>query len=85
MLEKPCDPAAMIAYLRDQLEGEGRLSLVPWESLRQRCGSPRVLNVALLGRAIAGGLLPFSREEMLAVLKERLPPKYLDMNLRALG
>jgi indolepyruvate ferredoxin oxidoreductase beta subunit len=84
MLGKPYDPAAMVAYLRDRLEGEGRLALVSWESLWQYCGSPRVLNVALLGRAIAGGLLPFSREEILAVLRERLPPKYLDMNIRAL-
>ncbi|MDR2185692.1 MAG: indolepyruvate oxidoreductase subunit beta [Treponema sp.] len=85
MLGKPYDPAVMVDYLRDRLEGEGRLSLVPWESLRQYCDSPRVLNVALLGWAIAGGLLPFSREEILAVLRERLPPKYLDMNIRALG
>jgi indolepyruvate ferredoxin oxidoreductase beta subunit len=85
MLGKPYDPAVMIGCLRDRLEGEGRLSLVSWESLRQHCDSPRVLNVALLGRAIAGGILPFSREEILAVLRERLPPKYLDMNIRALG
>jgi indolepyruvate ferredoxin oxidoreductase beta subunit len=83
MLGKPYDPAAMIGYLRDRLEGE-RLSLVSWEYLRQYCASPRVLNVALLGWALAGGLLPFSREEILAVLRDRLPPRYLDMNIRAL-
>jgi indolepyruvate ferredoxin oxidoreductase beta subunit len=84
MLGKPYDPGVMIGYLRNRLEGE-RLSLVSWEYLRQYCDSPRVLNVALLGWAIAGGILPFSREEILAVLRERLPPRYLDMNIRALG
>jgi indolepyruvate ferredoxin oxidoreductase beta subunit len=83
MLGKAYDPAVMVAYLRGRLEGE-RLSVVSWESLGRYCGSPRVLNVALLGRALAGGLLPFSLEEILAVLRERLPPKYLDMNIRAL-
>jgi indolepyruvate ferredoxin oxidoreductase beta subunit len=83
MLGKAYDPAAMLDYLRNRLEGE-RLSVVSWESLQRYCDSPRVLNVALLGRALAGGLLPFSREEILAVLRERLPSKYLDMNIRAL-
>jgi indolepyruvate ferredoxin oxidoreductase beta subunit len=91
MLGKAYDPAAMIGYLRDRLEGENRiegderLSVASWESLRQYCDSPRVLNVALLGLAIGWGLLPFSREEIREVLRERLPPKYLDMNIRALG
>jgi indolepyruvate ferredoxin oxidoreductase beta subunit len=84
MLGKAYDPAAMVAYLRGRLEGE-RLSVISRESLDRYCGSPRVLNVALLGRALAGGFLPFSREEVLAVLRERLPPQYLDMNIRALG
>jgi indolepyruvate ferredoxin oxidoreductase beta subunit len=83
MLGKAYDPPVMVEYLRNRLEGE-RLSVVSWESLRRYCDSPRVLNVALLGRALAGGLLPFSQEEILAVLRERLPPKYLDMNIRAL-
>jgi indolepyruvate ferredoxin oxidoreductase beta subunit len=77
------DPAAMIAYLQTRL-GE-RLTVVSWEQLIEHCGNPRVANVALLGKAIAGGLLPFSTEEIIAVLKRRIPAKYLEMNIRALG
>jgi Pyruvate/2-oxoacid:ferredoxin oxidoreductase gamma subunit len=41
--------------------------------------------VALLGKAIAGGLLPFSVEEIIEVLKKRISAKYLEMNIRALN
>jgi indolepyruvate ferredoxin oxidoreductase beta subunit len=84
ILGSPYDPAGMIDYLRERLEG-GRLSVVSWESLQRYCDSPRVVNVALLGLAIDRGLLPFTREEILAALRERLSPKYLDMNIRALN
>jgi Pyruvate/2-oxoacid:ferredoxin oxidoreductase gamma subunit len=40
--------------------------------------------VALLGAAVAKKLLPFDVEELTAVLKLRIPPAYLDMNIRAL-
>jgi indolepyruvate ferredoxin oxidoreductase beta subunit len=77
------DPAAMLAHLQAHL-GE-RLTVVSWELLIERCGNSRVANVALLGKAIAQGLLPFSTEEIIAVLKRRIPAKYLEMNIRALG
>jgi indolepyruvate ferredoxin oxidoreductase beta subunit len=77
------DPAAMIVYLKACL-GE-RLTVVSWERLIEGCGNPRVANVALLGRAIAKGLLPFSTEEIVEVLKTRIPAKYLEMNIRALN
>ncbi|MDR3147335.1 MAG: indolepyruvate oxidoreductase subunit beta [Treponema sp.] len=76
------DPAAIIAHLQNLLAG--RLTIVPWDDLLKRCGSPRVSNVALLGAAIARGFLPFSVDEISAVLKTRIPPRYLDMNLTAL-
>lgn len=80
---RACDPAAIIARL-DRLLAE-RLTVVPWEELLKRCGSPRVSNVALLGAAIARGFLPFSIDEAAAVLKTRIPPRYLDMNIKALS
>jgi indolepyruvate ferredoxin oxidoreductase beta subunit len=77
------DPAAMISYLRTRLAE--RLVVVSWERFIKECGNPRVANVALLGTAIARGLLPFSTGEIIEVLKTRLPPQYLEMNIRALN
>jgi indolepyruvate ferredoxin oxidoreductase beta subunit len=76
------DPAGMISYLQTRL-GE-RLTVVSWEHLIKECGNPRVANVALLGRAIVKGLLPFSAAEIIEVLKKRIPAKYLEMNIAAL-
>ncbi|MDR0731990.1 MAG: indolepyruvate oxidoreductase subunit beta [Treponema sp.] len=72
----------IIAHLKNVLSE--RFTVISWESLLKRCGSPRVSNVALLGAAIGKGFLPFSVDEAAAVLKMRIPPQYLDMNLKAL-
>jgi indolepyruvate ferredoxin oxidoreductase beta subunit len=48
-----------------------------------QCGSARVVNVALLGTALAKNYFPFTRDDMLEALKNRLPSKYLEINLRA--
>jgi Pyruvate/2-oxoacid:ferredoxin oxidoreductase gamma subunit len=38
----------------------------------------------LLGKAIGKGLLPFTIDEIIEVLKTRIPPAYLEMNIKAL-
>jgi indolepyruvate ferredoxin oxidoreductase beta subunit len=75
------DPSAMTAYLRQNL-GD-RLSLIDGEDLIRRCGNARVINTALLGAAIKLGLLPFTAAEIAEVIKTRLPPKFVEMNLTA--
>jgi indolepyruvate ferredoxin oxidoreductase beta subunit len=88
--DRPWDPRAMIAYLETlagTVGGETSnepLTVINGDSLIKRCGSAKVINVALLGAALTKGLLPFNAEEIAAVLRERLPPKYLEMNLKAL-
>ena len=76
------DSKGIIARLQNALSG--RLTVIPWEELVKRCGSPRVSNVAILGAAIGRGFLPLSVDEAAAALKTRIPPQYLDMNLKAL-
>lgn len=80
--ETACDSKGIIARLQNILSE--RLTVISWEALVKRCGSPRVSNVALLGAAIGRGLLPFSVDEAAAALTTRIPPRYLDMNLKAL-
>lgn len=42
------------------------------------------MNVALLGAAIASGLIGISLEEMEAAIEKRVPEKFKDMNMKAL-
>jgi indolepyruvate ferredoxin oxidoreductase beta subunit len=81
------DPRRMSAYLAARLgvEGEGRrLFLIDGDELLRRCGSPRVLNTALLGAALKLGFFPFAAEDALRVLSRRVPERYLELNRRAL-
>jgi indolepyruvate ferredoxin oxidoreductase beta subunit len=71
----------MTAYLRQSL-GD-RLSLIDGEGLIRRCGNARVINTALLGAAVKLGLLPFTAADLAEVIKTRLPPQFVAMNLAA--
>ncbi len=75
------DPEAMRAFLRETL-GE-RLSLVPAEEALEELGSPKVLNLVLLGCASASGGLGLSEESLEAAIRENVPPKFLELNLKA--
>jgi len=81
----PYSPEAMIAHLEAHFaRSGGGLTVVETEPLIAQHGT-RALNVALLGIAIKRGLLPFTLEEAEAALKEKIPPRHLEMNLAALG
>jgi indolepyruvate ferredoxin oxidoreductase beta subunit len=81
------DPAEMIAFLKSALSPDGgeRLTIVNGEELIQKCGSPKVINTALLGIALTKNYFPFTKDDMLPVIKERIPERFLELNLRALG
>ena len=50
----------------------------------EACGSPKVLNVALLGALADRGAMGLTKEDILAALALRLKPKLLAMNEKAL-
>jgi indolepyruvate ferredoxin oxidoreductase beta subunit len=88
------NPAEMTAFLKTEFArsredkaadaaGAERLFVFSGEELIRKCGTSKVINTALLGIGTAKKLLPFGPGDILAVLKERLPPKYLDLNIRA--
>jgi indolepyruvate ferredoxin oxidoreductase beta subunit len=89
-LDRVLRPAGGAAYdprrLRDSLAAKagGGLRVIGSRDLAARCGSQRVINVALLGAALAEKLFPFDAADVRKALAERLPPAYLEMNLRAL-
>ncbi len=73
---------AMTAYLREQVRG---LCVVDGERACRRLGSPKVLNILLLGAAVESGALGFTEDELREVIKERLPEKFHEINFRALS
>ena len=59
------------------------LEIIDTTKLVSTCGSPRVLNTALLGAAAGKKLLPLAKDEIIQAIKELVPPEYLDINIRA--
>ena len=50
----------------------------------EQVGSTKVLNIVLLAAAVKTGALGISREEFEAAIRERVKPKFHEMNLRAI-
>ena len=73
------DGSDMLAYLSQNVE---RLILVDGEAICQEIGSPKVLNIALLGAAL--GALGIEAEQMEAVIRASVRPQFIEMNLKAL-
>ena len=70
----------MLDYLRQLLPGT-----VVLDGMRLSASAgTRALNVALLGAAVQSGRFMFGPEIMKAVIEEKIPEKYREMNLRAL-
>lgn len=72
----------MLAYLK---ANAGKVIVVDGEAIARECGSTKVLNIALLGAAIATGELGISMEEMQQAIKEKAKPAFYEMNLKALA
>lgn len=75
------DGEEMICCLRKRIE---RLYVVDGEEVCQRAGSPKVLNVALLGTALGSGVLDISVADVERQLKVTVKPQFMTMNLEAL-
>ena len=73
------DGSDMLAYLSQNVE---HLILVDGEAICQKIGSPKVLNIALLGAALEA--LGIDSEQMEAVIRASVRPQFIEMNLKAL-
>jgi Pyruvate/2-oxoacid:ferredoxin oxidoreductase gamma subunit len=58
--------------------------LIDAQEICTNLGSGKVLNVVLLGAALAAGVLGVQEASLITALEVLLPAKLLDMNLRAL-
>ena len=72
----------MMEYLKLTVDN---LVVVDGTAICAQSGSPKVLNVALLGAAIASGLIGISLEEMEQAILKRVPEKFRAMNVTALN
>jgi indolepyruvate ferredoxin oxidoreductase beta subunit len=79
---KKYNPWEMTEFLKMALAE--RLTLVDGGDLIRKCGNARVVNAALLGTALAKNYFPFTQADMREAVKSRIPPKYLELNLKAL-
>lgn len=71
----------MIDYLT---RNQKNLVVVDGEQICHACGSAKVLNIALLGAACATGKLGICEESFVHAIEQRLPQKFVAMNLKAL-
>lgn len=71
----------MLDYLKKNVK---KLVVVNGDEICEKCGSPKVLNVALLGAAVSSGETGISLEEMESAITKRVPEKFKQMNITAL-
>ena len=62
-----------------------RLHVVDGTLAMEQLGSTKVLNVVLLGVAARTGALGLTPDDMAQALRQRLPQRLWDLNLRALA
>ena len=72
----------MTAYLEEHIP---HLLAVDTARACQEIGSPKVLNILLLGAAIHSGALELTEEDFKEAIRERLPERFHELNFRALS
>lgn len=72
----------MVDYLR---ANAAKVVVVDGAAACAELGSAKVLNMVLLGAALGSGRLPVTREEIAAVMEERVKPRFLELNRKALA
>ena len=73
--------AAMLNYLKANV---ANCIIVDGESICRKCGSDKVLNVALVGAVIKSGALELPLEKIEAIISQRVKPRFIEMNKKAL-
>ena len=70
-----------IVYLQKNVD---RCYIIDGEKICRECGSPKVLNVAVVGALCADGAMGLSLEDVENAIRQRMKPKLIDMNIKAL-
>ena len=78
---KVYDGQDMLDYLEKKVK---RLVIVDGQQIMEELGSAKVLNVVLLGAAIGCHEVDIGIEEIRQAIKEKVPERFYELNLRAL-
>ena len=76
------DPSIMRKYLQQHIAD---LTIVEVEKAFNTLGSSKILNLLLLGSALHTNTLGISEQSMLSAIRENVPPKFLELNLKAVN
>ncbi|OGD57985.1 hypothetical protein A3K78_10105 [Candidatus Bathyarchaeota archaeon RBG_13_52_12] len=60
-----------------------KIAVLDATSLAVKAGDPIATNIVMLGALTASNVLPFGEKEITAVMKESIPTRFLDLNMRA--
>ncbi len=74
------DGTEMLDFLSQKVKN---LKVIDGDAICEQCGSPKVLNIALLAAASASGSLGITVEELKSAICKRIPEKFHELNLRA--
>lgn len=72
----------MISFLRENAEN---LIVLDGESACRKAGSPRVLNMIMLGVAVSTGLFDITSEDIISAMKRTVKPQFFEMNEKAVA
>jgi indolepyruvate ferredoxin oxidoreductase beta subunit len=72
----------MLEYLRQNVR-----NLITVDGIKtcQDIGSPKVLNMVMLGNAVKSGVLPFSTEDIVRIMEKTVKPQFVEINKKALN
>lgn len=71
----------MIAYLQTKVQS---LAMLDADAACRALGSPKVLNMIMLGAAIRQNVLPFTIDEIEETMRRTVKPQFVEMNSKAL-
>ncbi len=74
------DGSEMLEYLRSNVKN---LTVIDGEKICEECGSPKVLNIALLAGAAKSGSLGIDVDGIKKAIKSKIPEKFHALNLKA--
>ena len=72
----------MIGYLKENVT---KLTVLDADSMCREIGSPKVLNMLMLGAAVRSGVLPLDIEEIDAAMRKTVRPQFAELNSKALN
>jgi len=71
----------MIAYLQSRVQD---IAMLDADAACKALGSPKALNMIMLGAAVRQNVLPFTIEEIEEIMRKTVKPQFVEMNCKAL-